>query len=237
MSSASPDKPIDVRNKKMAPTNIIVAGSTPGQGFEEWVGTLLWWGGLFAGMAALCITLVWATQEERVALPSGGYRRVPRHGPHSPLMRKLRRLTERVGAWLVKITEPPTERSQEEQRRSARAPGGRDSPGREGPQRMGQPNRNPGVPIYTDRGRLFPTVTSLDSGATLSVYMDDILLTELAQPCRSRNCPAPTPGTPGLPGRIVDDEAGSTPPSKERPGSNSRTRTTNTWVEVVRGRP
>jgi hypothetical protein len=60
----------------MAPTNIMVAGSTPGQGVEEWVGTLLWWGGLVAGMAALCVALVWATQEERVALPSGGYRRV-----------------------------------------------------------------------------------------------------------------------------------------------------------------
>jgi hypothetical protein len=221
----------------MAPTNIMVAGSMPGQGVGEWVGTLLWLGGLFGGMAALCVTLVWATQEERVALPSGGYRWVPWRGPHSPLMSKLRRLTECVGAWLVKITRPPTERSREERRRSARAPGGRDSPGREGPQRIGQPNQNPGVPIYTDRGQLFPTVTNLDSGATLSVYMDDILLTELAQPCRSRNRPAPTPGTPGLPGRIVDDEAGPTPPYEERTGSNSRTRTTNTWVSVVRGRP
>jgi hypothetical protein len=102
---------------------------------------------------------------------------------------------------------------------------------------MGQSNRNPGVPIYTDRGRLFPTVTNLDSGATLSIYMDDILLTELAQPRRSRSHPAPTPGTPGLPGRIVDDEAGSTPPYEERTGSNSRTRTTDTWVLVVRGQP
>jgi hypothetical protein len=184
----------------MAPTNLMVAGSTPGQGVGEWVGTLLWWGGLFAGMAALCVTLVWATQEEWVALPSGGHRRVPQRGPHSPWMRKLQRLTERVGAWLVKITGPLTERSREERRRSARATGGQDRPGREGPPRMGQPNRNPGVPIYTDRGRLFPTVTNLDSGATPSVYMDDILLAELAQPRRSRNRPAPTPGSPGLPG-------------------------------------
>jgi hypothetical protein len=124
-------------------------------------------------------------------------------------------LFQRVGAWLVKITGPPTEHSQEERRRSARTTGGRGRPGREGPQRMGQPNRNPEVPIYTDRGRLFPTVTNLDSGATLSVYMDDILLTELAQPRRSRNHPAPTPGTPGLTGRIVDDELRSIPPYEE----------------------
>ncbi|KAJ7330487.1 hypothetical protein DFH08DRAFT_815390 [Mycena albidolilacea] len=58
----------------MAPTNIMVAGSTPGQGVGEWVGNLLWWGGLFAGIAALCIALVWAAQEERVALPSGRLR-------------------------------------------------------------------------------------------------------------------------------------------------------------------
>ncbi|KAJ7362844.1 hypothetical protein DFH08DRAFT_799868 [Mycena albidolilacea] len=220
----------------MAPTNIMVAGSTPGQGVGEWVGTLLWWGGLVAGMAALCVALVWATQEERVALPSGGYRRVPKRGPHSPWMRKLRRLTERVGAWLVKITRPLTGRSQEEGRRRARPTVGRDGPRRGDTQRTGHPNRNPGVSFCTDRGRLYPTI-NLDSGADISVYMDDILITGLAQPRRDRNHPAPPPGTPGLPGRIVDDESGSTPPYEERPGSNSGTRTADTWVEVVRGRP
>ncbi|KAJ7333419.1 hypothetical protein DFH08DRAFT_814534 [Mycena albidolilacea] len=221
----------------MAPTNIMVAGSMPGQAVGEWVGTLLWWGGLVAGMAALCVALVWATQEERVALPSGSYRRVPRCGPHSPWMRKLRHLTERVGAWLVKITGPSTGRSQEEGRRRARPTGGQDGPRRGDTQRTGHPNRNPGVSIYTDRGRLYPTVTNLDSGANISVYIDDILLTGLAQPRRNRDRPAPPPGTPGLPGQIVDDESGSTPPYEERLGSNSRTRTTNMWVEVVRGRP
>jgi hypothetical protein len=152
-------------------------------------------------------------------------------------MRKLQQLTERVGAWLVKITGPLTGHSLEEGRRRARPTRGRDGPRRGDIQRTGHLNRNPGVSIYTDRGRLYPTVTNLDSGANISVYMDDILLTGLAQPHRNRNRPAPPPGTPGLPGRIVDDESGSTPPYEERPGSNSRTRTTNTWAEVVRGRP
>ncbi|KAJ7325406.1 hypothetical protein DFH08DRAFT_817084 [Mycena albidolilacea] len=219
----------------MAPINIMVAGILTGQGVGEWDGTLLWWGGSAAGMATLCVALVWATQEEQVALPLGGYRRVPRCGLHSPWMGKLRCLTERVGAWLVKITRPPTGRSREEGRKRTRATGGRDRPRREATQRMGHPNLNPGVSIYTDRGRLYPMVTNLDSGATPSVYMDDILIMELAQPRRSRNRPTPPPGTPGLPSRIVDDESGPTPPYEERLGSNSRTRTTNTWVEVVRG--
>jgi hypothetical protein len=171
-------------------------------------------------MAALCVALVWATQEERVALPLGGYRRIPRCRPHFPWMRKLRHLTERVGAWLVKITGPLTGRSQEEGRRRTCTTERRNEPSRRGEatQRVGHPDRNPGVSIYTDSGQLYPSVTNLDSGATLSMYMDDILLTELAQPCKSRNCPAPSPETSGLPGRIVDDKSGSTPPSEERPG-------------------
>jgi hypothetical protein len=78
-------------------------------------------------------------------------------------------------------------------------------------------------------------VNNLDSGATLSVYMDNILITELANPHRSRNHPILSPETSGLLGQIVDKELGSMPPYKERPGTNSRTRTTNTWVEVIRG--
>ncbi|KAJ7347430.1 hypothetical protein DFH08DRAFT_809185 [Mycena albidolilacea] len=52
----------------------MVAGSTPGQGAGEWVGNLLWWGGVLTGMAALCVALVWATQEGRVARPLGRHR-------------------------------------------------------------------------------------------------------------------------------------------------------------------
>jgi hypothetical protein len=43
--------------------------------------------------------------------------------------------------------------------------------------------------------------SNLDSGATLSIYMDDILITELAQLCRSRNHPVPSPETSSLPGQ------------------------------------
>jgi hypothetical protein len=41
ISSASPDKPIHAWNKKMALTNIMVAGRTNGQGVGEWFGNLL----------------------------------------------------------------------------------------------------------------------------------------------------------------------------------------------------
>ncbi|KAJ7351157.1 hypothetical protein DFH08DRAFT_805894 [Mycena albidolilacea] len=116
----------------MAPTNIMVTGSTNGQGAGEWVGNLLWWGGVLAGIAVLCVALVWATKEEWVALPSGGYRRVPRYGPHHPWMRRLEHLTECVGAWLVKITRPLTEPSQEEGRWRTCATEGQNEPGRRG---------------------------------------------------------------------------------------------------------
>ncbi|KAJ7305495.1 hypothetical protein DFH08DRAFT_824995 [Mycena albidolilacea] len=168
----------------MAPTNIMIAGGTTGQGVGEWVGNLLWWGGLFAGMAALCVILVWATQEERVALPSGGYRRVPRL--LDPRLSAVGRKGEGVLA--------PQE--------------GGTGPGEKALREWG--NR-----IETWEYQFTPTG-------------------ELAQPRRSRNRPAPTPGTPGPLGRIVDDEAGCTPPYEERPGSNPRTRTTNT-VPICRG--
>jgi hypothetical protein len=95
----------------------MIAGSTNRQGAGEWVGNLLWWGGLFSGIAALCITPVWATQEEQIALPSGAHRQAPRCGPHNPWLMKLRCLTECVGARLVKITRSLTELSREEGRR------------------------------------------------------------------------------------------------------------------------
>ncbi|KAJ7309959.1 hypothetical protein DFH08DRAFT_823244 [Mycena albidolilacea] len=144
----------------------MVAGSTTGQGVGEWVGTLLWWGGVFAGMAVLCVALVWTTQEGWVALPSGGYRWIPRHGPHSPWMRKLWRLMEHVGAWLMKITRPMTGLSQEEGRRRTHTTERREEPNRRGEAtwRSGHPDQNPGVLIRTNGGQLYPMVTNLDSG-------------------------------------------------------------------------
>jgi hypothetical protein len=76
-------------NEKMAPTNIMVAGSTTGQGVGEWVGNLLWWGGVLTGIVALGVALVWATHEGRVAHPSGRNRRVPRCELHNPWMEKI----------------------------------------------------------------------------------------------------------------------------------------------------
>jgi hypothetical protein len=105
----------------MAPTNIMVAGSTNGQGAGEWVGNLLWWGGVFAGMAALCVALVWATQEERVVCPSGGHRWVPRCEPHNPWMERIRQMTECVGTRLMMISVPQAEPSQGAERRGTRA--------------------------------------------------------------------------------------------------------------------
>src|SRR4051794_16887879 len=96
----------------MAPTNIMVAGSTTGQGAGEWVGNLLCWGGVLVGIAALCVALVWATHEGRVARPLGGHRRVPRCEPRNPWIEKIRRMTGCVGAWLMKISVPQAEPSQ-----------------------------------------------------------------------------------------------------------------------------
>jgi hypothetical protein len=123
------------------------------------------------------------------------------------------------------FTRPPTGLSREEGRRRTHAAERRDKPGRrrEATRRVGHLEQNLGVSIHTDRGHLYPTVTNLDSGATLSIYMDDILITELANTHRSRNHFFPSPKTSGIPGQIVDEALGSTPPYEERLGTNSRT--------------
>jgi hypothetical protein len=135
----------------MAPTNIMVAGSTPGQDVGERVGNLLWWGGVLAGITALCVALVWATHEGRVARPLGGHRWVPRREPRNPWMEKIRQTMERVGAWLVKITGPPTRRSREEGRRRTRYTEGRDEP------RRGNPSGEQDTRIGTQKHRFTRT--------------------------------------------------------------------------------
>jgi hypothetical protein len=103
--------------RRMAPTNIMVAGSTNGLGAGEWVGNLLWWGAVFAGIAVLCVALVWATQEEQVARSSGGHRRVPRREPRNPWIERIRQMTQCVGTWLMMILVPQVEPSQGAERR------------------------------------------------------------------------------------------------------------------------
>ncbi|KAF8155195.1 hypothetical protein K438DRAFT_1777741 [Mycena galopus ATCC 62051] len=85
-------------------------------------------------MFALCVAIVWATQEEQVALRSGGHRRITRGGPRNPWLKKLRQMTERVGTWLMKISRPQGEPGHEPGRRGTRTfamtmrmePGGRE---------------------------------------------------------------------------------------------------------------
>jgi hypothetical protein len=72
-------------------------------------------------MAALCVALVWATQEGRVARPLGGHRRVPRREPRNPWVEKIRRMMACVGTWLMKISVPQAEPSQGTERRRTRA--------------------------------------------------------------------------------------------------------------------
>ncbi|KAF8177729.1 hypothetical protein K438DRAFT_1769838 [Mycena galopus ATCC 62051] len=105
----------------MAPTNILVAGSMNGQGVGEWVGNLLWLGCVAAGMFTLCVAVVWATQEKQVALRSGGHRRIIRSGSRNPWLKKIRRMTERVGTWLMKISRPQGEPGHRQGRRGTRA--------------------------------------------------------------------------------------------------------------------
>jgi hypothetical protein len=70
--------------RRMAPTNIMVAGGMNRQDAGEWVGNLLWWGGMATGIVALCVALVWATQEEWVVFPTGRHQWVPNTGLVTP---------------------------------------------------------------------------------------------------------------------------------------------------------
>jgi hypothetical protein len=90
----------------MAPMNIMVAENTNVQGAGEWVGNLLWWGSVAVGIIMLCIALVWVTQEERVALPSGRHRWVPRHRLCNPWLKKIQQIMECIGTWLMIISVP-----------------------------------------------------------------------------------------------------------------------------------
>ncbi|KAJ7308687.1 hypothetical protein DFH08DRAFT_823716 [Mycena albidolilacea] len=92
ISSASPDKSINAWNEKMAPTNIMVSGSTTGQGVGEWVGTLLWWGGLVTGMAALLQGLRLIAVERK---KEGGL--APQEGKTDPGEKTLREWDIRIG--------------------------------------------------------------------------------------------------------------------------------------------
>ncbi|KAF8194919.1 hypothetical protein K438DRAFT_1761196 [Mycena galopus ATCC 62051] len=69
---------LETDHRELAPTNILVAGSTNGQGIGEWVGNLLLLGCVAVGTFGLCINVVWATQEKQVALRSGGHRQIIR---------------------------------------------------------------------------------------------------------------------------------------------------------------
>ncbi|KAF8194054.1 hypothetical protein K438DRAFT_1761608 [Mycena galopus ATCC 62051] len=136
----------------MAPTNILVAGSMKGQGVREWVGNLLWLG------------------------------RIIRGGSRNPWLKKIRRMTERVGTWLMKISRPQGEPGHGQGRRRTRAvfattmrrePRDREDlvlrPGHQHPTRVPRG--------YTSCRQSHPV---LDSGAVLSMFTDDVLVTGLA---------------------------------------------------------
>ncbi|KAJ7318028.1 hypothetical protein DFH08DRAFT_820049 [Mycena albidolilacea] len=153
----------------MAPTNIMVAGSTPGQGVGEWVGNLLWWGGVLVGITALCVALVWATHEGRVARPLNGHRRVPRREPRNPWMEKIRQMMACVGAWRNKVKgqregEPvPTPTEEAAPRRTEQLHPGRDARTRPGLMKTQHPGRGTnaepdpgGSPCFYPPGRVEP---------------------------------------------------------------------------------
>ncbi|KAF8154318.1 hypothetical protein K438DRAFT_2077000 [Mycena galopus ATCC 62051] len=219
----------------MAPTNILVTGSMNGQGVVEWVGNLLWLGCVAAGTFALCVAIVWATQEEQVALRSGGHRQITRGGPRNPWLKKLRRMTERVGTWLMKISRPQGEPGHEPGRRGTRTfamtmrmePGGREDS-------ASRPRRSDSARIprgYTSRGQSHPI---LDSGAILSMFMDDVLVTGL--PTRIHgDPPAAHSEASEVPELITDEDLEATPPYEERLSASARTRLDRVRTEMMQG--
>jgi hypothetical protein len=135
----------------------------------EWVGNLLWWRGLAAGIFVLCIALIWATQEEWVVLPSGRHRQLPRHGPHNPWLKKIQQMIEGIGTWLMMISISQAEPSQGAERRGTLAAFitvGQSEPGSCGgaTPRQEHPNEPWGTHVHTNRGQQYPTRTTLDSG-------------------------------------------------------------------------
>ncbi|KAF8146036.1 hypothetical protein K438DRAFT_1781396 [Mycena galopus ATCC 62051] len=219
----------------MAPTNILVSGSTNRQGVGEWVGNLIWLGCMVAGMFALCVAIVWATQEEQVALRSGGHRRIIRGGSRNPWLKKIRRMTERIGTWLMKVSRPQGEPGHGQERRGTRAtfattiqrePGNREDLA----SRPGRSNSTRVPRGYTSRRRSHPI---LDSGAVLSVFTDDVLVTGL--PTRIHGDP-PTPSSEAseIPELVTDEDLEATPPY-ERLSTSTRTQLDRVRAEMVQG--
>ncbi|KAF8194460.1 hypothetical protein K438DRAFT_2129522 [Mycena galopus ATCC 62051] len=194
--------------------NILVAGSTNGQGVGEWVGNLLWLGCVAAGMFALCVAVVWATQEEQVALRSGGHRWITRGGSRNPWLKKIRQMTERTGTWLMKISRPQGEPDPEDI--------------------ASRPRRSDSTQIpwgYTSRGQSHPI---LDSGAVLSMFTDDVLVTGL--PTRIHgDPPAPLSEASEVPELITDEDLEATPPYEERLSTSARSRLDRVRAEMVQG--
>ncbi|KAF8166124.1 hypothetical protein K438DRAFT_2066894 [Mycena galopus ATCC 62051] len=220
----------------MAPTNILVVGSTNGQGVGEWAGNLRWLGCMAAGMFVLCVAIVWATQEEQVALHSGGHRRITRGRSRNPWLKKIRRMMEQVGTWLMKISRPQGEPGHGQRRRGAQAtftttmrrePGNQEDLA----SRLGRSDTTRVPRGYTSCG---PSHPILDSGAMLSMFMDDVLVTGL--PTRIHGDPPPPPSeTSEIPELVMDEDFEATPPYKERLSTSARTRLDRVRVEMVQG--
>ncbi|KAF8145487.1 hypothetical protein K438DRAFT_1781908 [Mycena galopus ATCC 62051] len=203
----------------MAPTNILVAGSTNGQGVGEWVGNLLWLGCVATGMFALQII---------------------RGGSRNPWLKKIRQMTERVGTWLMKISRPQGESGHGQGRRGTRAvfattmwrePGDREDL----VSRPGHPNLTRVLRGYTSRGQ---SHLVLDSGAVLSMFTDNVLVTGLATWIHGDppTPPSETSEIPELiPELVTDEDFEATPPYEERLSTSARTQLDRVCAEMVQG--
>ncbi|KAF8143802.1 hypothetical protein K438DRAFT_1783375 [Mycena galopus ATCC 62051] len=187
------------------------------------------------GMFALCVAVVWATQEEQVALRSRGHRQITRGGPRNPWLKKLCRMTERVGTWLMKISRPQGEPSHGQGRRGTRtfATTMRREPGdREDIASRPRHSDSARIPWgYTSCGQSHPI---LDSGAVLSMFMDNVLVTGL--PTRIHgDPPAALSKASEVPELITDEDLKTTPPYEERLSTSARTRLDRVRMEMVQG--
>ncbi|KAF8166482.1 hypothetical protein K438DRAFT_1775158 [Mycena galopus ATCC 62051] len=89
----------------MAIVIVLMNGSTDGRGARGWTEMQLQVVSMTMGILALCVALVWVTQEEQVAPHLGACGRTPQPAP-SYWRAKIRWATGQTGGWLSHISKP-----------------------------------------------------------------------------------------------------------------------------------
>ncbi|KAF8217494.1 hypothetical protein K438DRAFT_1746800 [Mycena galopus ATCC 62051] len=201
----------------MAPTNILVAGSTNGQGVGEWVGNLLWLGCVAAGMFALCIAIVWATQEEQVALCSGGHRRIIRGGSRNPWFEE--NPPDDGGHWYLVDEDFKTTRSARSWTGEERNPSNVRHDYAKGTRETGTLKLNPSSPGLHQWRTITPDPRQWSSLPT-RIHGDP---------------PTPPSEASEIPELVMNEDLEATPPSKERLSTSARTRLDRVHAEMVQG--